>query len=499
MAQIQVPPINPSDPNSITRAFRAIEAILNGQGSVVSDLEGNQFLDRDVADLPPDSSPVPISISSAMNTDGSLKVVLTWEYVQGLREATFFIIYLIDGTAPIAEPDSGDQFAMIPADTPFYVFPSLPSDHTYRFGVAAARETINGLQIGAIQSPAGSPDWVDVTGWTPDYRGGLPKFSGNMVPNPSFETPEHAWAVYVASGAASGTWIDSDSKYGQGCIELVVTGAGDLGFRSTHPVLGESASIPVLPLTTYAFAVWVKRVAGTGTVGLRIIEWDSGGGVDGDTTLATGGTSSWTRFTGQLTTTATTAFISIRLGTNNTGTGTFRFDGSQSIRGASADLPDFDGPQFAPVPGTTPNTPDKQIWLGSLLGAAVATLASDTTIAEAATWTPVMQVSVSIPLSADVSAVFLLANLGVKVTQISAGSIDVYWRILRGATVLRTSYKSTSTQTGNLDIPALFHVDVTPGIGTVTYYLEMQKVTSSGSYTVEAKTPGALAALPWSN
>ncbi|MGH7819690.1 MAG: hypothetical protein ACREQ9_07950 [Candidatus Binatia bacterium] len=114
-------------------------------------------------------------------------------------------------------------------------------------------------------------------------------------------------------------------------------------------------------------------------------------------------------------------------------------------------------------------------------------------------WTDILTVTISVPQAMLGAAVLILANMSASVTVNSSGSVEVYWRVLRGAAVLRSSGKTVTTQATDIDVGALFHVDTSPGVGSVTYKLQAMKNQVSGSHTVTVKPPAAMNVQGWIN
>jgi hypothetical protein len=127
--------------------------------------------------------------------------------------------------------------------------------------------------------------------------------------------------------------VSSPSWAGGGSAQVVVSNyvsGDDINLATVNPSTGtESTAVAVSPNTTYAFSARVLAPAGV-QFGLRIIQWNSSGGVVGDTILQTltgVGNSVWQTISGVLTTASTTAYVSLRI--MFLGNGTFNIDGLQ--------------------------------------------------------------------------------------------------------------------------------------------------------------------------
>jgi len=126
----------------------------------------------------PTNNPTPTAIDVDTNKDGSIDIKLSWgTYTQGDKKADMLMLFWKKGAssglgAPTVN-DSCISFNVNTASSSFYIFEGLASEKYYSFGIASARRTENGLEIGAIQSPTSSPNWQDVTEGSPDYKGNI--------------------------------------------------------------------------------------------------------------------------------------------------------------------------------------------------------------------------------------------------------------------------------------------------------------------------------------
>lgn len=495
MARRGVPPTDPSDPRAVGKALRAIEENFLELFRAVEVLEGQRTLVKlPNARRAPDNAPVPLGIGLTTNQDGSITVELTWSFIQGERPATQIVVVVKKGPAPLTIPVVWeDDVYTLPASATKTRL-DLPSEHNYRFGVAAARGTPDGLAVGEVQSPIANPDWADVTGGKPI----LSILAQNICPNPDFETPNYFW---VLSAPASGTvaYPTTDPKWGIRHAELVVTVSGIVQLRTTHPVLTEQKAIPVVGGKTYSFAMWVKRTAGTATADFQVVEWDAASVSLGITSVGTTTSASWAKIAGEIALNANTVFVSLRVGVN-TGTGTFRFDGAQVSQCVLTQLPEFNDPQL----DHNPNVPTlnlSQAWLGSRLLANAVAQGADVALTEA-TWIAVNSVTLVIFPEATTTKVLLSAAINLGLTVTTAGSFQFFWRWKRDTTVLYTSSQArfdsgiASTWAGHV----ASYMDSVSGGGTFVYSLELFKDdVGAANNAVSAKAGSQISVMPWSN
>jgi hypothetical protein len=112
----------------------------------------------------PTNEPTPTNIVVNENSNGSLDIRVEWApYSQGVRKADMLILFWKKGdTSGLGVPtteDSNVSFSVNESNSAYYLLEGLAPNTFYRFGIAAARRTENGLEIGNIVSPA---SWTDV-------------------------------------------------------------------------------------------------------------------------------------------------------------------------------------------------------------------------------------------------------------------------------------------------------------------------------------------------
>lgn len=122
----------------------------------------------------PTNNPTPTSIASLQQPNATMTVTLYWDtYTQGAKKADNLIIFWATGTTA---PTVNDNALVMNVNTsaPSYLsIEGLYPDTEYSFGIAASRRTENGVEIGPIQAPSTSPDWIGVTEGDPDFTGNV--------------------------------------------------------------------------------------------------------------------------------------------------------------------------------------------------------------------------------------------------------------------------------------------------------------------------------------
>lgn len=137
----------------------------------------------------PSNAPVPTSISTVLNADGSMDVTLQWSYAQGAIPADTLMLFWKSGGAPLGAPAITDKGVLLTPNANTYSFHGLDPAVNYRFGIAAARKPIGvlGYVAGTIQAPTAAPDWADIAA--------VGNYSGNVGGSP---------AATVVANAANG-------------------------------------------------------------------------------------------------------------------------------------------------------------------------------------------------------------------------------------------------------------------------------------------------------
>lgn len=148
----------------------------------------------------PTNNPTPTTISKLIKANGSMDIRLGWDtYTQGVKQADLILLFWVksteaadkiwdeieetwneldetwDGTslgAPVVT-DSCVTFNVNTSAGSYYIMEGVNPNSVWSFGIAAARRTENGLEIGAIQSSTSTPDWQDVTSDSPNYVGNI--------------------------------------------------------------------------------------------------------------------------------------------------------------------------------------------------------------------------------------------------------------------------------------------------------------------------------------
>jgi hypothetical protein len=212
MARAQVPTVDPRDPDGMRKALRAIEMILQEHGDAVDLLLAQR------ATVPltsvargPDNKPVPTAITTTFNQDGSMTVELRWTYIQGERPSTQTVIVIKKGPAPLAKTVYWEDDVYTVPTGAQYARIDLPCEHNYRFGVAVARGTKKGLEVGEVQAPTANPDWADIGGVAPVINiAGL--VTGKIWTLPAdVNLPEATWTSISGVTIAIPAWA-TDTK-----------------------------------------------------------------------------------------------------------------------------------------------------------------------------------------------------------------------------------------------------------------------------------------------
>ncbi len=151
----------------------------------------------------PTNNPTPTVVSKLVRANGSMDIKLEWDtYTQGANQADLILLFWEKSTevadkiwdeieetwddATVGEEDwdgtslgaptvndSCIAFNVNTAAASYFFLEGCNPNSTWSFGIAAARRTENGWEIGSIQSPTAAPDWQDVTGDSPNFVGNV--------------------------------------------------------------------------------------------------------------------------------------------------------------------------------------------------------------------------------------------------------------------------------------------------------------------------------------
>lgn len=99
----------------------------------------------------PTTVPTPLSLTTVDHDNATRDIILEWDaYVQGDNQADVLMLFYSPGTDMPTYRDSCIVMNVNTEGTATYVFPGVPPTATYRAGIAAARRTESGLEIGQI-------------------------------------------------------------------------------------------------------------------------------------------------------------------------------------------------------------------------------------------------------------------------------------------------------------------------------------------------------------
>lgn len=116
----------------------------------------------------PTNNPAPTGVTISYNANATINIQLEWgAYTQGASQADLILLFWRkDGQAPTVN-DSSIAFNVNTSSPSYYIFEGVSPDNVYSFGIAAARRTESGLDIGIIQAPTADPDWRGVGSYVP--------------------------------------------------------------------------------------------------------------------------------------------------------------------------------------------------------------------------------------------------------------------------------------------------------------------------------------------
>jgi hypothetical protein len=119
----------------------------------------------------PTNTPTPSSASITANSNGTRNITLNWAaYTQGTRKADFLMIFWKKAATAPGLNDATVSVNVNTSAASYYIFEGIDPTSVMSFGIAAARRTENGIEIGAIQTIAG---WTNLATATPNFTGNI--------------------------------------------------------------------------------------------------------------------------------------------------------------------------------------------------------------------------------------------------------------------------------------------------------------------------------------
>lgn len=113
---------------------------------------------------PPTNEPVPQNIEIVKNHNGTIDIRVEWAaYTQGELKADMLFLFWKQGNSTgITTPNMAHNNFSLGVNTgsaSYYEIKNVSENQYYRVGIAAARKTKNGIEVGNIISP---PSWTDI-------------------------------------------------------------------------------------------------------------------------------------------------------------------------------------------------------------------------------------------------------------------------------------------------------------------------------------------------
>ncbi|MBT2244582.1 hypothetical protein JQK15_13640 [Sphingobium sp. BHU LFT2] len=164
----------------------------------------------------PTNTPTPSSASVFANANGTRNITLNWAaYTQGTRKADFLMIFWRKATTAPGLNDSAVSVNVNTSAASYYIFEGVSPNDTFSFGIAAARRTENGIEIGAIQTIAG---WTNLATATANFTGNIAGTSAATIRanalNPASVINAAATTIDPGKITITGTTTLADWRYG---------------------------------------------------------------------------------------------------------------------------------------------------------------------------------------------------------------------------------------------------------------------------------------------
>ncbi|NBB41369.1 DUF7359 domain-containing protein [Sphingobium yanoikuyae] len=164
----------------------------------------------------PTNAPVASTITVTANANGTRNIRLDWAaYTQGTRKADLLMLFWRKASTTPTVNDSAISINVNTAAASYYIFEGVNPTDVMSFGIAAARRTENGIEVGAIQTVAA---WTNVATATANYTGNINGTSAATIRanalNPASVINAAATTIDPGKITITGTTTLADWRYG---------------------------------------------------------------------------------------------------------------------------------------------------------------------------------------------------------------------------------------------------------------------------------------------
>lgn len=173
----------------------------------------------------PTNPPSPGTVTVSQNTNGTMNIRIAWgQYTQGANKADFLILFWKSGPAAnqgaVNLTDGSIAFNVNVTGTSYYDLEGVAPKY-YSLGLAAARRTENGVEIGTIQCPAA---WQNVNATSASYNAGNVPITGGSG---SVKIDNSGMRTYNGAALQVSVGTDGEIVAGGGSVKV-----GAAGFRA---------------------------------------------------------------------------------------------------------------------------------------------------------------------------------------------------------------------------------------------------------------------------
>lgn len=268
----------------------------------------------------PTNVPIPTGLETILNSNGTINIKLSWNtYVQGIKQADMLLLFWKKGIAPLGIPTINDASVMFNVNTAnpsYYIFEGVNPADNFSFGIAAARKTENGLEVGNIVSINGDStftrtsiaykqDGSQVTSGAPRYETGkygqavtIEENTANLLTanQSNIETDTTGLSGWSSHSSHTISRDIANSWNGLASVKVVSNYAGS---QDIYILCGNSSRIPVTSNTIYTFSIYIKTQTATSRTCTPHIWWydSTGVSINSSVGIATNVGSGWIRLT----------------------------------------------------------------------------------------------------------------------------------------------------------------------------------------------------------
>ncbi|MCE5220059.1 MAG: right-handed parallel beta-helix repeat-containing protein [Clostridium sp.] len=204
----------------------------------------------------PTNNPIPSGIQITENSNGTRNIKLQWnQYIQGELQADMLLVFWCKANQTPVYTDTCVPVNVNTSASSYYIFEGVSPSDTFSFGIASARRTENGLEIGQIQTiNTETVKWINITPATPNYTANIGGESASEVASKAINAVQiDDIAPTLTTVTLSAVTINSQTN---GDIKISITKPTDIdltGFNIWRNTTNDSATSILIKSITISY------------------------------------------------------------------------------------------------------------------------------------------------------------------------------------------------------------------------------------------------------